>query len=89
MLFMVIEHFKGGNSKLVGERFRESGRMMPEGVAYHASWIEPAGGRCFQVMEAPDAELLNVWVNHWSDLMDFEIIPVLTSKDFWAKATTE
>ena len=87
MLFMVIEHFKAGNSKLVGERFRNSGRMMPEGVIYHASWLEPAGNRCFQVMEAPNEELLEVWVNRWSDLMAFEIIPVLTSRDFWAKAT--
>jgi hypothetical protein len=87
MLFMVIEHFKGGNAKLVGERFRQSGRMMPEGVVYLASWLEPAGDRCFQVMEAPNAELLNVWVSRWNDLMDFEIIPVLTSADFWAKTT--
>jgi len=86
MLFMVIEHFKG-NAKLIGERFRKSGRMMPEGVVYHASWLEPAGNRCFQVMEAPDAESLNVWVSRWNDLMDFEIIPVLTSQDFWSKLT--
>jgi hypothetical protein len=87
MLFMVIEHFKSGDAKLVGERFRKSGRMMPEGVVYHASWVEPAGDRCFQVMEAANAELLDDWVRHWSDLMDFEIIPILTSKDFWAKTT--
>ena len=87
MLFMVIEHFKDGNSKLVGERFKESGRMMPEGVIYHASWLEPAGDCCFQVMEAPNTELLDVWMNHWSDLMEFEVIPVLSSRDFWAKST--
>jgi hypothetical protein len=89
MLFMVIEHFKGGNAKLIGERFRQSGRMMPDGVVYHASWLEPAGDRCFQVMEAPSAELLNIWVSRWNDLMDFEIIPVLTSVDFWSKNPRE
>ena len=86
---MVIEHFKDGNAKLVGERFKQSGRMMPEGVVYQASWMEPAGDRCFQVMEAPNVELLNVWVSRWNDLMDFEIIPVLTSTDFWAKTNAK
>ena len=84
MLFMVIEHFKNGNVRAVGERFKESGRMMPEGLVYHASWIDSAGARCFQVMEAPGPELLDVWMARWHDLMDFEIVPVLASKDFWS-----
>lgn len=82
---MVIERFKGGDARAVGERFRRLGRMLPEGVAYHASWIEPAGTRCFQVMEAPQRELLGLWTCRWDDLMEFEILPVETSGDFWAK----
>jgi hypothetical protein len=84
MLFMVIETFKNGDPKPIGERFRRSGRMLPEGVAYHASWVDSSGWRCFQIMEAPSVELLNTWVSHWSDLVDFEIIPVLTSGEFWS-----
>lgn len=84
MLFMVIERFKDGDAKLVGERFRRSGRMLPEGVDYHASWVDPAGGRCFQVMEAGSPELLDVWVSRWHDLVEFEIVPVQTSSDFWS-----
>jgi hypothetical protein len=87
MLFMVIERFK--DTALVGERFRRSGRMLPEGVVYHASWIEKAGDRCFQVMEAPDLKSMHVWTSRWSDLMDFEITPVLTSSDFWAGRTRQ
>ena len=60
MLFMVIERFKHGNPRLIGERFQRKGRMLPEGVAYHASWVDPAGARCFQVMEAPHAEPITV-----------------------------
>jgi Protein of unknown function (DUF3303) len=85
MLFMVIEHFKDSNAEPVGERFRHSGRMLPEGVTYHASWVDSAGARCFQIMEAPHPELLNEWVSYWDDLVDFEIVPVLTSSDFWSK----
>lgn len=86
---MVIERFKDGNARLVGERFAKSGRMLPEGVAYHASWVDSAGTRCFQVMEAPDPELLHLWATRWDDLIDFEIIPVLTSAEFWSTVQTE
>lgn len=89
MLFMVIEHFKGGKARAVGERFRHSGRMLPDGVAYHASWVDAANARCFQVMEAQHPELLNLWVSRWDDLVDFEIVPVLTSGEFWSKNQPE
>jgi hypothetical protein len=89
MLFMVIERFKGGDAKLVGERFRQSGRMLPEGIAYHASWMDSAGGRCFQIMEARQRELLNLWMSRWDDLVDFEVIPVQTSGDYWSKIQPE
>jgi len=82
---MVIENFRGGDPGSVGERFREKGRMMPEGVEYQASWLEPDGKRCFQIMEAPTRELLNVWIERWSDLVDFEVVAVVTSTEFWSK----
>jgi hypothetical protein len=82
---MVIERFKQGDPKPVGNRFKTLGRMLPEGVTYQASWMEPTGGRCFQIMEAPSLEALNVWVERWSDLVDFEIIPVVSSAEFWAQ----
>jgi hypothetical protein len=88
MLFMVIERFKNSDPRPVGERFQSRGRMLPEGVTYHASWLEPSGARCFQVMEGPSAESLQPWIRAWSDLADFEVIPVLTSADFWSKLHT-
>ena len=85
MLFMVIEGFKQGDAILVGERFKHQGRMLPEGVTYHASWVDSAGSRCFQVMEAPDPQSMAAWVSRWDDLIDFEIVPVLSSQDFWSQ----
>jgi Protein of unknown function (DUF3303) len=84
MLFMVIERFKHGDPAPIGERFKLRGRMLPEGVTYRASWVDSKGARCFQVMEAPRQEMLNSWMSCWEDLIDFEIVPVLTSADFWA-----
>jgi hypothetical protein len=89
MLFMIIERFKRENVPLIGERFRRGGRMLPDGVTYHASWVDSSGTRCFQVMEASNPQLLNSWIEHWDDLVNFEIVPVQTSADFWSKKPPE
>jgi hypothetical protein len=86
---MVIERFKSGKASAVGERFQSSGRMLPEGVVYHASWVDSTGVRCFQIMEAPHLELLTTWVKRWDDLIDFEIVPVLTSREFWSMGSAK
>lgn len=89
MLFMIIERFKDGDPVPVGKRFKRRGRMLPEGVAYLASWIDSTGARCFQLMEAQHAELLNAWASAWKDLVEFEIVPVVSSADFWARQKIE
>ncbi len=62
-------------------RFRESGRMMPEGLIYISSWIDDKVERCFQLMEAPDRDLLDDWISNWTDLVDFEVFPLITSHE--------
>jgi hypothetical protein len=57
---------------------------MPDDVTYEGSWLEPSGQRCFQVMSAPSEARLKVWMDKWSDLMEFEVVPVQTSAEFWA-----
>jgi len=57
---------------------------MPPGVDYLGSWIEPANAVCYQVMKAEDGTLLNAWMEAWSDLVEFEVIPVRESGAFWA-----
>lgn len=81
MLFMIIEHFKPGQAPAIYRRFRDRGRMMPEGVRYVSSWIDLDFQRCFQVMEAESAHDLKGWTSKWQDLIDFEIIAVRTSAD--------
>ncbi len=89
MLFMVIERFKDNDPDRVGKRFAEKGRMLPPDVLYHVSWVDPQNSRCFQVMSAPDRESLQPWVVCWEDLVEFEIIPVQTSADFWAAVSSK
>ena len=77
---MVIEHFRNQDAKAVYARFKEKGRMMPEGLNFVASWVSADLGRCFQVMECDDVTLLQRWVAPWSDLVEFEIVPVTEGK---------
>jgi hypothetical protein len=81
MLFMVIEQFRPGKAPEIYRRFRERGRMAPEGVRYISSWVDLGFQRCFQVMEAESEQHLNAWASNWDDLIDFEIIAVRTSAD--------
>lgn len=81
MLFMIIEHFKDRDARAVYGRFKDRGRMAPEGLRYVDSWIEANFARCFQLMECDDARLLQAWALQWQDLADFEIVPVVPSKD--------
>ena len=86
MLYLVIERFKPNATRRIGERVRTSGRLLPPGVVYQGSWVDPASERCFQIMESPSRELLDAWIERWSDLVDFEVIPVVTSSEFWSNA---
>jgi hypothetical protein len=79
MLFMVIEHFRPGRAPDVYRRFRDRGRLAPEGITYVSSWVDMEYRRCFQVMEAESEAVLKQWTDNWDDLVDFEIVPVRTS----------
>jgi uncharacterized protein DUF3303 len=81
MLFMVIERFKNRDAKAVYRRFRDQGRGAPDGLKYVQSWIEANFDRCFQIMECGDARHLQQWVTFWSDLIEFEIVPVVPSSE--------
>ena len=80
-LFMVVEHFKNKDAVPVYRRFRERGRMAPEGLNYVSSWVDYDLARCYQIMEASDRALLEQWMANWKDLIDFEVHPVMTSKE--------
>lgn len=85
MLYMVIEHFRGGDARPVYRRFAERGRLAPEGLTYVSSWVTDDLRRCYQVMECADRALLEQWMDAWRDLVDFEVVPVVTSAEAAAR----
>jgi len=78
-LYMVVEHFR--DAPAIYRRFRERGRLAPDGLRYVSSWVDEKLERCFQVMETHDRQLLEEWMANWRDLTDFEVYPVMTSAE--------
>ena len=79
-LFMVIERFKNGDAAAVYRRFRDHGRMQPEGLVYVSSWIDEKRWVCYQLMKTDDPQQIEQWMAHWRDLVEFEVHPVITSQ---------
>jgi hypothetical protein len=80
MKYMVVETFASGCRELVYERFRQKGRMLPDGLCYIDSWLERDGDRCFQLMQTDCPALFETWINQWKDLVSFEIIELSAEK---------
>jgi hypothetical protein len=80
-LYMVVEHFKNKDAVAVYRRFRDRGRMAPEGLRYLSSWVDENFERCYQLMATEDPSLLDKWMANWSDLVNFEVHAVVTSQE--------
>lgn len=79
MLYMVIERFK--DTDAVYQRFEQRGRLIPDGLNYVSSWVNEDHNLCFQLMETARVELIDEWIDHWKDLVDFEVVPVISSAE--------
>ena len=79
-LYLLIETFKNGDPVPVYRRFRERGRMAPAGLDYVSSWVTDDLKCCYQIMATHDRALLDVWMENWNDLVDFEVRPVISSQ---------
>jgi hypothetical protein len=85
LLYMVVERFTQGPGPIY-ERAARHGRLLPDGLEYLDSWVDERLDRCFQLMETDDVRLLHEWTGRWSDLAEFEIVPVITSAEASARA---
>ena len=88
MKFIVVERFKHGAAEEIYRRAVEKGRMLPEGLRYVDSWVSTDLETCYQLMETEDEGLFSQWTRHWDDLVEFEIVRVLTSAEAAAKSRT-
>ena len=89
MLFMILERFKGGDAAPVYRRFRDRGRLAPDGLRYVSSWVTEDMRLCYQVMECDERALIDQWIAQWADLVDFEVIRVMTSAEAAQRITPQ
>ncbi len=80
-MYMIIEKFRNGDNISVYRRFRDKGRLAPDGLNYISSWIDESISRCYQIMETHDPALLDQWINNWKDIVEFEVFPIITSDE--------
>ena len=81
MQYMIIERFKNRDPIPVYRRFRSQGRLAPEGLRYISSWVDEQLECCFQLMETADPRLLDQWMASWSDIVQFDVYPVISSSE--------
>jgi hypothetical protein len=84
-VYMVIERYRDGDAVPVYRRFRDLGRLAPEGLTYVQSWVDEPMRTCFQLMETDDRALLDEWIANWADIVEFEVIPVISSAEAAAR----
>lgn len=87
MQYLVIERFINGEAVPVYRRFRDRGRLAPDGLRYVGSWVTEDLAACYQVMECDERRLLDEWIAQWRDLVDFEVVPVMSSAEALAAVT--
>ena len=80
-LYMIVEHFRNKDAVAVYRRFRDRGRMAPQGLSYLSSWVDENLERCYQLMETDEPHLLERWMANWNDLVEFEVYPIITSRE--------
>ena len=80
-LYMIVERFKNGDAVPVYRRFRDRGRLAPEGLTYVASYVDTALETCYQLMQTDDPGKLQAWIANWHDIVEFEVHPVMTSAE--------
>ncbi|MGE5804717.1 MAG: DUF3303 domain-containing protein [Ignavibacteria bacterium] len=80
-VYMIVEKFRNGDNISVYRRFRDKGRLAPEGLNYITSWIDESISRCYQIMETHNPALLDQWINNWKDIVEFEVFPVISSEE--------
>ena len=85
--YMVVERFAADQAEAIYRRLAERGRMLPASVRYLDSWIDQNMDRCFQLVECADPAGLQEWMAKWDDLVEFEVVPVISSAEASARAS--
>ena len=82
MLFHATFEYATDDRDDVHERFIRTGALPPEGVEMVGRWHSVEGNRGFLLAETEDPQAIARWLQGWTDLVSFELSPVLDDKQF-------
>jgi len=64
------------------ERFKKTGGPPPAGVTNLGRWHYADGSGGVVICETEDASALAAWTHQWTDVLSFDMHPVLTDEQF-------
>ncbi|MFT4979294.1 MAG: hypothetical protein ACI8S6_005204 [Myxococcota bacterium] len=82
----MIEDFRDGEAEPVYRRFQAEGRLMGPRLSVITSVVTEDLRRCYQIMACDDRAQLDAWIARWSDLVVFQVVPVLSSAEAMVRA---
>ena len=81
MLFHITDEFTPEVRDSAQKRFKETGALPSDGVIMHGRWHSVAGHAGCLLAESADAVAICRWMQDWTDLLRFEVTPVLTDEE--------
>ena len=84
MHFHVTYEFPIEQRQTAEARFVETGAQPPSGVTLVSRWHDVAGRRGFMVVESSDATAVASFIRDWTDLITFQITPVVNDEQIAA-----
>lgn len=80
MLFHITYRLTPETRDAAQARFKETGGGPPEGAKMVGRWHNAAGLQGFLIAESADPVAITRWMQDWTDLLTFEVTPIVTDE---------
>ncbi len=81
MQFMITYSFGPEVRDETQARFKKTGGLPGEGVKMLGRWHSIGGHHGFLLAESNDGVAIGKWMQEWTDLIEFDVIPVNNDED--------
>ena len=81
MLFMINYSFRPDARNTAQDRFKKTGGLPGEGVKMLGRWHGVGGHKGYLLAETADLVALGKWMQDWTDLLVFDVMPVNNDED--------
>jgi hypothetical protein len=78
---MITYQFRPTARNEAQARFKSTGGMPGDGVTMLGRWHGVGGSRGYVLAESADTVAIGKWLQEWSDLLTFDVMPVNNDED--------